>query len=1406
MRAIFGMLMAVALGMAGAVRAQAPGATIPPVLREWSAWVLHGHERETCPNVRGADERTVCTWPGELALEVDADGARFRQEWDVAVADFVPLPGDAQWRPEDVEVDGRAAPVLLRGGMPMLHLQAGIHRLSGRIVWNQRPASLPVPLSVALVSLRVDGRALPAVQRDDGGAAILGESASYEADSLHVDVARLLHDDLPATLTTWMRLSVAGRPREINLGKVLPQGYTVLALGGDLTARMQADGALVVQAPPGEWEVWLVARAAGALSTLQVPALPEPWPQQEVLQFAGVPRFRIAQLEGLPAVDPEQVVLPGDWSNAGDALFPTVSELAQRYVGEREWPTYLIAPGDTAKVVERQRGLPQSRPPQLVLARSLWLDFDGAGYSVSDRISGDIGSLRRLDMAEPWQLQSVRGEERQQLVTHGDGADRSGVEVREQEAALLAQARVAVGSAGSGWTQPFDSAGFVLNLPPGYRLLGASGAERAYGSWWDAWSLLDLFLGSLLVLLGWRLGGWRAAGLLFAYVLLVWHEPAAPRVTLLVALALAVALTLLAPGRWRDCTAWLQRALLLGIVLLGLPFAATQLRLAMHPQLERWAVQLGEAGSSGELRGRVAQEPAVAFEAPLPMAVEAPPAPEAQDALREQMDASAPASAPPKRPAYEGKANDELEGVMVTGSHIRLQDVFQYPADAIPQAGLAMPAWTWRQYTLSWAGPLLPEDDLGVWLSPPWATALWRLASVLLLAALLWRLLRALPAWPPAARANVATPGAGATALLLPLVLAASLALPRAALAQTAIPDPALLEQLRARLLERDPRCGDDCLGVGPVQVRALGAELEVAMQVQALADGVLSLPRPDGATLVAVSMDARAVPVRDAAGIARMRVGTGMHALLARYRLGGARVALRFELPPTRVSVQAPGFEIAGLDRGRLVGNTLSLTPPLAAADTHDDQRNSVAAPPFVQVVREFTFDREWIVDTQVLRLAPTEAGFSIAVPLLTGEQVIGEAPPIAGGVAQVAMPGGANVVRWQGRLVPAASLSLQATERVDMVERWQVVASPLMHVEVQGVPLSLNGAGEIDAEGRWYFLPLPGERLELTVSRPEAIKGNDQVIEDVELLSTPGNRASDHRLSFSLRATRAGELRLPLPQGAQLQSLQVDDQEFPLLLSAGTVTVPVRVGAQRLQVAWRESVERGFALRTPALELGRSTADIRLSLALPDDRWLLLTAGPQIGPAVLLWSELALLALLAPVLGRWGGTPLRWPQWLLLGLGFATVSWWAAALVAGWLLALGQRARHRIDAAHPLRFDLVQVALAVLSAVALLSLVRAVPAGLLGQPDMGVVGNGSSANLLQWFHDRSADGRLPVASAWTLPLWAYKAAVLAWALWLANALLGWLRWGWRCFNRGGVWLAWRRIKATSADEVAHD
>jgi hypothetical protein len=36
---------------------------------------------------------------------------------------------------------------------------------------------------------------------------------------------------------------------------------------------------------------------------------------------------------------------------------------------------------------------------------------------------------------------------------------------------------------------------------------------------------------------------------------------------------------------------------------------------------------------------------------------------------------------------------------------------------------------------------------------------------------------------------------------------------------------------------------------------------------------------------------------------------------------------------------------------------------------------------------------------------------------------------------------------------------------------------------------------------------------------------------------------------------------------------------------------------------------------------------------------------------------------------------------------------------------------------------------------------------------------------------------------------LLVYRLAMLGWALWLALAVLRWLRWGWGAFSLGGLW-----------------
>ncbi|NJN37264.1 MAG: hypothetical protein HC794_09785 [Nitrospiraceae bacterium] len=97
------------------------------------------------------------------------------------------------------------------------------------------------------------------------------------------------------------------------------------------------------------------------------------------------------------------------------------------------------------------------------------------------------------------------------------------------------------------------------------------------------------------------------------------------------------------------------------------------------------------------------------------------------------------------------------------------------------------------------------------------------------------------------------------------------------------------------------------------------------------------------------------------------------------------------------------------------------------------------------------------------------------------------------------------------------------------------------------------------------------------------------------------------------------------------------------------------------------------------------------------------------------------------------------------------------------------------------------------------------AIPYGLLGQPDMHVAGQGSTASTLRWFADQT-ESALPTGSAVSVPLWIYRIAMLAWALWLANAVVGWLRWALRAWMAGGYWRALRRPKAEGEAKKAEE
>jgi hypothetical protein len=481
--------------------------------------------------------------------------------------------------------------------------------------------------------------------------------------------------------------------------------------------------------------------------------------------------------------------------------------------------------------------------------------------------------------------------------------------------------------------------------------------------------------------------------------------------------------------------------------------------------------------------------------------------------------------------------------------------------------------------------------------------------------------------------------------------------------------------------------------------------------------------------------------------------------------------------------------WTLDGVDAGRMLGDSLALHR-VALAGAGNSAAPAQSFPPYVRLTRSLSLGLDWTVDNVAERIAPKDGGFSIALPLLPGEHPLGDDALVQDGRIHVTFSAGIDTVRWTSRLDHAATLSLTAPPLGERAEVWQIGAAPMWHVDASGVPTSASDDG-------LRFQPLPGETLKLALSQPTAVAGDSLAFDRVQLTSSVGERATETTLTVLARSTRGGEHAISPPPGAELIEAKRDDDEIHLAIRDGKLSLPLLPGEHTY--ALRLRLPDGVAARatTAALALHAPAANIDLTLQLPEDRWVLWTWGPTAGPAVLYWSQLIVLLLASWLLARYAPTPLRFHHWLLLGLGFSAFAWSAYALVVLWLILLGLRARttlsSRLNAAT---FNLVQLSLAMLTLLSLIVLVSAVPKGLLGLPDMHVAGNDSSAWQLHWFADQTAD-TLPTGGVLSVSLWVYKLAMLAWALWLANALIGWLRWGFQAWSGGGYW---RRPPAAAA------
>jgi hypothetical protein len=1323
MTALLHLLLAAALLLAApASAAPFPRAAIPDALRPWIDWVLHGHEDAFCATLHGNAERRQCAWPSQLRLEVDDGGGRFRQEWTLYRDAWVSLPGNDRLWPQRVEADGRPAAVICRDGFPGVRLEKGRHVVGGNFTWTSLPEMLPVPPATGIVSLHLRGEVVPFPDRDSSGRIWLQRRATEaeENDLLEVNVHRLVSDDIPLLLFTRVDLKVAGKGREVLLGKALPEGFVPMALDSPLPARIEADHHLRLQVRAGRWQLGLNARYEGPATGLTLPAANGDWDEEEVWVFQAQSPLRVVSVEGADSIDPQQTELPEEW---------------------RQLPAYLMRPGATMKLVERRRGDADPAPDQLSLERTLWLDFDGGGYTLHDRITGTLKRSWRLEMASPARLGRVAVGGQDQFITRLADTAGTGVEVRQGKVEIDADARLPamLGDLPAvSWNSDFQSAGGQLHLPPGWRLFTARGADDAEPTWVTAWTLFDLFVVLIIALAMLRLWGliWGIVALLALGLTFI--EPGAPRWIWLAVLAVEGLVRVLPPGRLLRLARLTRIAVAAALVILAVPFMVQQARQGLHPSLER---PLGRA----MLAGLVGAPP--------------PSAPMAQRGVVDEMEDLA-----------EGEPDRAAKLAMIAPRYRS-----QPPADpkAVVQTGPGLPAWAWTQVRLRWQGPVERNQRVQLLLMPPWLNRLLAFARMLLLALLLARII--LPVWPRET--------AGAAALLL-----LSLAVGNARALADDLPPKDLLDELRQRLIE-PADCHPFCASLSRMRLEVFPAMLRARLAAHAAADTAIPLPGTASQWLpamVLVDDQPAATLMQEPDGSLWLHLAAGEHEILLQGALPNRdTVQVALPLKPHRVEVESDGWTVAGLHEDGLADDTLQLSRLASKDGSERAPLQPGTLPPFVRVERTLRLLLSWQVETRVLRLTPPGTGIVLEIPLLPGESVTTADVRVAGGKAQLNLAPSLTEMGWQSTLAEAPLLHLQAPEVSAWAETWIVDASPIWHLETEGIPAVHQPTEGYHRVREWR--PWASESVTLRVTRPEGIPGQTLTIDRSAVTVAPGRRATDVTVTLAARSSRGTQHVFALPEHSLLQAISINGVSQPLRQEGRLVTVPIVPGRQEVEITFRQ--ERGIrrTFTTPEVDLGTDSVNTDLQVAMPADRWTLFVSGPSLGPAVLFWSNLVVVLLAAVALGRVSATPLRTRHWFLLGVGLTQVPVSVALVVVSWPLALAWRRRRQIESG-PWLFNLTQLLLLLWTTAALAGLLWAIEQGLLGSPEMQISGYASHAGQLHWYADRSGP-QLPRATVVSAPMLVYRLLMLAWALWIAEALLRWLRWGWECFSAGGYW-----------------
>jgi len=1299
---------------------------VPKQLEPWKDWVLEKHQRsfECAPNYL-EKESYECEWPEKITFRLFEKHGEFVFKASLLFEGWLELPGNSQYWPQDIKINGMDSPIFEHGNKPALFLDKGDYSITGGFVWNKLPESIAIPPKAAFVELFVKNeQKTPNLANNQ---LWIKKPVADESikENIELTVYRLLDDQIPFLTTIYLQLRVSGPQREISFKDVLPEETIPLKIEGSAPTKIQ-DRDLILQVRPGNSYSAVTLRHIAPVDVLSVtiPKVPY-WPTQEVWSMQDQPHLRVIKISGVTAIDPNQTLMPAQWKNL---------------------PSYLVTDGQKIVIETVQRGASRPHPDQISIEKNIWLRSDG-NFVAKDTITGLKNTDWRLEAQKGVSLGRVAINGKDQFITRmSKESEVPGVEIRQGTLNLEAESifpntdNMSV----SGWQADFQSVKGRLNLPPGYSILLTKGIDQINGTIIQKWNLLAIFLLLITTIAAFKLYGITVAGVTFATFLLTMHDYNAALWSWLLVFATVALLKVLPDGsKSKYVIKTVKNIVLMLIAFSAIPYMIDSIRVGVYPQLERTYQSNYGRGVQSNVYDQIEQKKRLL---------------------------SAPA--------------EMMEGARVTLSSIadqkapKKQKILMYDPTVYTQTGPGLPELSFKSFYFSWNRPVSLTETYSIIFLTPKLNLILAILKSIALSTLLFMVsgIKTKPIKQFLSKA-------GCVALFLSMLFG-----PAKAEAAT-FPSQEMLQDLETRLTqthECSPNCVSfenvsfvEIENQLNVTIKA-NAVIETATPLptflESWSPGKLEISNNNRSYEPKLLRKQNTLWALLAPGSNRISFSISTRA---------NEIQLPFMVSPRNIEVSLKNWQIAGMENNKNISSVM-LTRVIKKENSDDFEPTKVL-PSYVQVTRKLTIGLNWTVTTTVQRKSPPGAAIPLEIPLIEGENVISDNITVKGNHVKAILNPQDNYLVWESTITPVGTLNF-INKGHDYTETWQVEPSAIWHLEHEGLVPVYNKQGDVwlptwqPLAGESLTLritrPIGANGQTLTIDRVELKVSPGTRLTDFTLdMNIRSSHGAQHGIklpsSVKIQALQINEKNYPVQSDS--------DGNLLLPISPGAQTV-------RINFRQSSGITSLYTLPQIDLRQDSANHFINVKFNRSRWPLFLMGGETVTGPAVLFWSYFLVMLVITFLLSKTHFSPLKFYQWLLLAIGLSQISFGAAAFVAATIIGFGIRSEKDLSKLNTNSFNGTQFLLAASLVISLGIIIVSISMGLLGSPDMVIRGNNSSNYFYKWYQDYTS-GLIPTPTIVSLPMVIYRAFMLAWALWISFSLIKFLKWGWEVFSREGIW-----------------